>query len=75
MWESKAEKLYCIESFGDMPTRRGKIEKLIRLLSKESNPWDFGVQCRLYNQVGIDSDTFTPEEERYIVNEVSKKHE
>lgn len=66
------EMLYQMECVGDLPTRRGKIERVIRELRAASDPWDFETQCRIYDKVGIDSDTFTNEESAYIVKEVSR---
>ena len=71
--DNNIEMLYQMECVGDIPTRKGKIEKVIRLLAAAPDPWDFETQCRIYDKVGIDSDTFTNEESSYIVKEVSKR--
>lgn len=73
--ENEAFTMYAMECEGDMLTRRGKIEKVIRLLA-ECGPTgcnDFDVQCQIYDDVGIDSDTFTDEEVKYIEEEVAKR--
>lgn len=65
---------FAAETEGDVPTRRGKIQKLIKLLSASEDPNNFEIQCRFYDEVGIDSDTFTYEEIEYIEKEVAKWH-
>ena len=65
--------LYAMESEGDLPTRRGKIEKVIKELLASDDPSDFQVQCAIYDKVGIDSDTFTDEEINYIETEVARR--
>ena len=65
--------LFAMESEGDLPTRRGKIERVINELVASDNPGDFAVQCAIYDKVGIDSDTFTEEEISYIENEVIRR--
>ena len=62
---------YAMECEGDLPTRKGKINKVIKLLSAAADPNDFPTQCRIYDEVGIDSDTFTDEEVDYIQKEVA----
>lgn len=55
--------------------RKKKIEKVIQLLA-ECGPTgcnDFDVQCQIYNDVGIDSDTFTDKEVKYIEEEVARR--
>ena len=54
-------------------TRQEKINKVIQLLSASSNPNDFTIQCLIYDEVGIDSDTFTSDEVRYIEEEVARR--
>ena len=65
--------LYAMENGGDLPTRRGKIERVIKELLASDNPSDFQVQCAIYDKVGIDSDTFTDEEINYIETEVARR--
>ena len=65
--------LYAMENAGDLPTRRGKIERVIKELLTSDNPSDFQVQCAIYDKVGIDSDTFTDEEINYIETEVARR--
>ena len=61
---------YVAECEGDSFTRQGKINKLIKLLAANDDPNDFNIQCAIYDEVGIDSDTFTEEEISYIENKV-----
>ena len=68
--EDRAFSLYAMEC----ETRRGKINNVINLMvaaGPECN--NFAVQCAIYDQVGIDSDTFTDDEVKYIEKEVSKR--
>ena len=65
--------LYAMENEGDLPTRRGKIERVIKELLASDNPGDFQVQCAIYDKVGIDSDTFADEEINYIETEVARR--
>lgn len=55
--------------------RKEKINKVIELMVAAGPIMcnDFATQCEIYNQVGIDSDTFTDEEVEYIVGEVAKR--
>lgn len=64
---------FAMESEGDLPTRRGKIEKVIKILAVAANPDDFATQCAAYNEADIDSDTFTDTEIEYIITEVRRK--
>lgn len=73
--ENTAFTLYAMEKEGQLPTRQGKINQVINKLVA-AGPLrcnDFSVQCRIYDEVGIDSDTFTVEEMRYIEREVAKR--
>ena len=66
---------HAMEQEGDMSTRTGKIQKVIKLMVA-AGPIrcnDFSVQCAIYDQVGIDSDTFTNAEANYIQREVAKR--
>lgn len=67
--ETAAFNMYALEC-----TRQDKINKVIKLMVA-AGPMcnDFATQCEIYNQVGIDSDTFTNEEIEYIVGEVIKR--
>ena len=65
--------LYAMENEGDLPTRRGKIERVIKELLASDNPGDFQDQSNIYDKVGIDSDTFTDEEINYIETEVARR--
>lgn len=71
--EDRAFSLYAMECEGDLPTRRGKLNKVVRLLiaaGPDAN--DFAKQCEIYDEVGIDSDTFTDDEIIYITREVER---
>lgn len=72
--ENEAFTMYAMECEGDMLTRRGKINKVIKLMVA-AGPMcnDFATQCGIYDEVGIDSDTFTDQEVEYIESEVAKR--
>ena len=65
--------LYAMECEGDLPTRQGKINKVIKLLAATEDPNDFETQCRIYDEVGINSDTFTENEVQFIIREVARR--
>ena len=65
--------LYAMETEGDLSTRRGKINKVIKLLAQSADPNDFATQCAAYNAARIDSDTFTDSEINYIEREVARR--
>jgi hypothetical protein len=71
---NEAFSLYAMECEGDTTTRRGKINKVIKLMVA-AGPMrnDFATQCDIYDEVGIDSDTFTDQEVEYIESEVAKR--
>lgn len=73
--ENEAFTMFAMECEGDLLTRKGKINKVIKLMVAAGPVMcnDFATQCEIYNQVGIDSDTFTDEEIEYIVGEVAKR--
>ena len=72
--EDRAFSLYAMECEGDTTTRQGKINKVIKLMAA-AGPMcnDFATQCDIYDEVGIDSDTFTDQEVQYIEREVAKR--
>lgn len=72
--EDRAFSLYAMECEGDTSTRQGKINKVIKLMAAAGSMCnDFDMQCQIYDEVGIDSDTFTDEEVEYIEREVAKR--
>lgn len=72
--ETTAFNLYALECEGETDTRQGKINKVIKLMVA-AGPMcnDFATQCDIYDEVGIDSDTFTDQEVEYIESEVAKR--
>ena len=72
--EDRAFSLYAMGCEGDTTTRQGKINKVIKLMVA-AGPMcnDFATQCDIYDEVGIDSDTFTDQEVQYIEREVAKR--
>ena len=73
--DNTAFSLYAMECEGDMPTRQSKINKVIKLLAASADPNDFETQCRIYDEVGIDSDSFTDDEVQFIIREVARRYE
>ncbi len=73
--ENEEFTMFAMECEGDLLTRQGKINKVIKLMVAAGPVMcnDFATQCEIYNQVGIDSDTFTDAEIEYIVGEVAKR--
>lgn len=65
--------VFAMECEGDVDTRQGKINKVIKLLAAVENPNDFETQCRIYDEIGIDSDTFTEDEIQFIIREVARR--
>ena len=53
--------------------RISRIERLISLLVLTDNPNDFATQCEVYEIVGIDSNTFTTDEIKYIEMEIARR--
>lgn len=72
--ETTAFNLYALECEGETTTRQGKINKVIKLMVA-AGPMcnDFATQCGIYDEVGINSDTFTDQEVQYIESEVAKR--
>lgn len=71
--EDLAFTLFAMECEGDVDTRQGKINKVIKLLAATEDPNDFEIQCRIYDEVSIDSDTFTEDEVQFIIREVARR--
>lgn len=59
--------------FSGFAHRTSQLDEVARLLAREADPNDFEVQCRIYDEVGINSDTFTDEEINYIIKEVQRR--
>lgn len=64
--------MYAMETEGDLPTRRGKIQKVIKLLAECEDPDDADTQERVFTAAGIDF-ALTDKEQRYVAQEVRKK--
>lgn len=67
------EMAYQMECCGDLPTRRGKIERFIDALANSSYADDVEVQYSLASVCGLDLDDLTFEEIDYILKEVSNR--
>ena len=71
--ENKEFLIFAMECEGDVDTRQGKINRVIKELAACVDPNDFATQCRIYDEVGIDSDTFTEDEVQFIIREVARR--
>lgn len=67
------EMAYQMECCGDLPTRRGKIERFINALANVPDANDVEVQYSLARECGLDMDDLTFEEIDYILKEVSNR--
>lgn len=67
------EMAYQMECCGDLPTRRGKIERFIDALTNSSYANDVEVQHSLARECGLDIDDLTFEEIDYILKEVNRR--
>lgn len=73
MRDFEAFTLYAMEHEGDIPTREGKIERVIRILATSCDPSDEEIQMRAFNEVGLDPYGLTRKENDYIVREVNRR--
>ena len=72
--EDRAFSLYAMECEGEIPTRLGKLNQVVKLMVDVGSVRDdFDVQCQIDDIVGIDSDTFSDEEIRYMESEIAKR--
>lgn len=67
------EMAYQMECCGDLPTRRGKIERFIDALAHTPCANDVEVQYSLARECGLDIDDLTFEEIDYILKEVNRR--
>lgn len=63
--------LYAMECEDDLNTRQSKLNKVVKLLLQEADPYNFEAQCCIYDEVGIDSDTFTDEEVNWLERQLA----
>ena len=67
------EMAYQMECCGDLPTRRGKIERFISELTNSLCADDIEFQYSLARECGLDLDDLAFEEIDYIFKEVSNR--
>ena len=67
------EMAYQMECAGDLPTRRGKIEKIIRLLAETGDPNNLETQNRIFTSVGLDIEDLSDDEIEYMETEIARK--
>ena len=65
--------LYAMECEGELPTRMGQLNGIVKRMRAADDPNDFAVQKAAYDAVGLDSDTLTDEEINYIVTKVAER--
>ena len=65
--------LYAMECEGETTTRRGRMNKLIKILAAAPDPDDPETQEYAFDEAGLDSDDLTDDDERYIINEIRKR--
>ena len=61
------------KAFSAYTVRQQQLNDVVSLLAVATDPNDLSVQHFVYNEVGIDSDTFTNDEIKYIEKEVSRR--
>lgn len=64
--------LYAAETEGDIPTRRGKIQKAIKLLAQSGNPNSLATQENIFSLVGLNSDSLSDSEISYMESEIER---
>lgn len=67
------EMFYQMECCGDLPTRQGKINKLINILAESDNPWKPATQAFALAVAGLSTTTLSYDEQIYVEREVSKR--
>ena len=67
------EMAYQMECVGDIPTKRGKMEKIIRLLAETDDPNNLEVQNNIFTSVGLNIEDLTSAEIQYMENEIARR--
>ena len=67
------EMAYQMECVGDIPTKRGKMEKIIRLLAETGDPNNLETQNRIFTSVGLDIEDLSDDEIEYMETEIARK--
>ena len=73
MLNDPAFMMYVLEQEGEIDTRQGKINKVIKILSQSANPNDEMTQMSVFNSVGLDHYSLSNSEVEYIEREVSNR--
>lgn len=74
MWnKDPAFFLYAMECEGDLNTKRGKMNKVIKLLCAADDPNDPEEQASAFEEAGLDIEDLSQEEIDYIVSEVETR--
>ena len=67
------EMFYQMECCGDLPTRTGKINKMINILVAAVDPNDINTQHQALLEAGLATETLSYDEMRFIESEVSRR--
>lgn len=73
MLNDPAFMMYVLEQEGEIDTRQGKINKVIKILSQSANPNDEMTQMTAFDSVGLDGYSLSNSEVEYIESEVSNR--
>ena len=65
--------LYAMECEGETTTKRGRMNKLIKILAAAPDPDDPDTQERAFEEAGLSNYDLTEEDERYIINEIRRR--
>lgn len=57
-------------AFNAYAYRQTQLDQVAERLARHRDWTDFALQCAVYDDVGIDSDTFSEAEKEYIVNKI-----
>ena len=73
MLNDPAFMMYVLEQEGEIDTRQGKINKVIKILSQSANPNDEMTQMAAFHVAGIEKYSLSNSEVEYIEREVSNR--
>lgn len=71
MLNDPAFMMYMLEQEGEIDTRQGKINKVIKILSQSANPNDEMTQMIAFDSVGLNGYSLSNSEIEYIEREVA----
>lgn len=71
--ERTAFNCYAMECEGLLPTRQGKINKVIKILAGAGDPNDLSTQKYAFNQADLNIEDLTDEEIEYMEKEIRRR--